>query len=114
MKITEISQALNNSLPENKVTNFTNQQDVLQFNEALSNKSDITSNSSIMSSHPLKHLASLEADYVRKLQHLSTSLNPGDYMKTARSLSAYQLESLVTVKVISKTTQAIEKLTNLQ
>lgn len=64
--------------------------------------------------NPMSHLASLEANAMAKLQQLSTSLNPDDYMTTARALSAYQLESMVATKVIAKSTQAIEKLTSLQ
>jgi len=91
-----------------------NQQDAQQFQQALENKPNLSVGAIANKSHPLSHLASLEADAMSKLQNLSTSLNPGDYMKTARSLSAYQLESLVAVKVIAKSTQALEKLTNLQ
>lgn len=91
-----------------------NQQDVLNFNEAFSQNQQATSAVKPTSSHPLSHLASLEADAMNKLQNLSTSMNPGDYMKTARSLSAYQLETMLTTKVIAKSTQAVEKLTNLQ
>lgn len=91
-----------------------NQQDVQQFQQALENNPSRATGVIENKSHPLSHLSSLEADAMSKLQNLSTSLNPGDYMKTARSLSAYQLESLVAVKVIAKSTQAIEKLTNLQ
>lgn len=84
--------------------------DIATFNAALGQNQNATQSNS----GPLAHLAGLEADAMAKLQQLSTSLNPGDYMKTARSLSAYQLESLVTTKVIAKSTQAIEKLTSLQ
>ena len=96
-----------------------NQDDVNYFNSALNDSQNATwqNNQAISeqkSASPVSHLASLEADAMAKLQQLSTSLNPGDYMKTARSLSAYQLETMVTTKVIAKSTQALEKLTNLQ
>ncbi|EJK98726.1 MULTISPECIES: type III secretion system inner rod subunit SctI [Pseudomonas] len=40
--------------------------------------------------------------------------DPQDMLQSNRSLSAFQLESLMTAKMVSKGSQAIEKLTNLQ
>lgn len=91
-----------------------NQQDVINFNEAFAQNPDNIASAHSKPNHPLSHLASLEAEAMHKLQNLSTSLNPGDYMKTARTLAGYQLETMLTTKVIAKSTQAIEKLTNLQ
>ena len=93
-----------------------NQQDVARFQAELADHVAVTPTQATSGENlnPLGHLAALEAEAMDKLQQLSTSLNPGDYMKTARALSAYQLESLVTTKVIAKSTQALEKLTNLQ
>lgn len=95
-----------------------NQEDVHAFQASISESvtpaSRAIAPTASAASHPLGHLASLEAEAMSKLQQLSTSMNPGDYMKTARAVSAYQLETMVATKVIAKSTQAIEKLTNLQ
>lgn len=40
--------------------------------------------------------------------------DPQDMLQSNRSLSSFQLESLMTAKMVSKGSQAIEKLTNLQ
>ncbi|AMZ73800.1 MULTISPECIES: type III secretion system inner rod subunit SctI [Pseudomonas] len=40
--------------------------------------------------------------------------DPQDMLQSNRSLSSFHLESLMTAKVVSKGSQAIEKLTNLQ
>ncbi|MBC3345621.1 MULTISPECIES: type III secretion system inner rod subunit SctI [Pseudomonas] len=40
--------------------------------------------------------------------------DPQDMLQSNRSLSSFHLESLMTAKIVSKGSQAIEKLTNLQ
>ncbi|MBJ9977898.1 type III secretion system inner rod subunit SctI [Pseudomonas sp. S75] len=40
--------------------------------------------------------------------------DPQDMLRSNRSLSSFHLESLMTAKLVSKGSQAIEKLTNLQ
>ncbi len=40
--------------------------------------------------------------------------DPKDMLQSNRSLSSFHLESLMTAKIVSKGSQAIEKLTNLQ
>ena len=70
-----------------------------------------------MTSHPLKQrsalLAGLSSTAARALQKASTSTDPLDMLKSTRALSALHLETVLSAKMISKTSQAIEKLTNL-
>lgn len=47
------------------------------------------------------------------LQKVSNSTDPMDMIKSTRAMSASHLETVLSAKMISKTTQAIEKLTNL-
>ncbi|KAB0490494.1 EscI/YscI/HrpB family type III secretion system inner rod protein [Pseudomonas psychrophila] len=67
--------------------------------------------------HPLKQrsalLQELSNTAARALQKVSTSTDPIDMLKSTRAISAFHLETLLSAKMISKTSQAIEKLTNL-
>ena len=47
------------------------------------------------------------------LQKVGTSTDPIDMLKSTRAMSAFHLETVLSAKIISKTSQAIEKLTNL-
>ena len=49
----------------------------------------------------------------RALQKVSASTDPMDMLKSTRAMSAFHLETVLSAKMISKTSQAIEKLTNL-
>ena len=64
----------------------------------------------IQRSELLKDLSSTAA---RALQKASASTAPLDMLKSTRAISALHLETVLSAKMISKTTQAIEKLTNL-
>jgi type III secretion system YscI/HrpB-like protein len=50
----------------------------------------------------------------RDMVKASRSAEPNDMLKANRSMSSFYLESLMTAKMVSKGTQAVEKLTNLQ
>ena len=50
----------------------------------------------------------------RDLRRAAKTANAEDITRATRSLSNFYLESLLTSKLISKGTQAVEKLTNLQ
>lgn len=63
------------------------------------------------SSEQLQKLSD-EAD--RALKKASKSNSPQDVVEANRALSSFYLESLLTTKLISKGTQTVEKLTNLQ
>lgn len=58
-------------------------------------------------------LQALSNKAARALQKLSNSTDPIDIIKSTRAMSASHLETVLSAKIISKTTQAIEKLTNL-
>ncbi|MGR2741031.1 type III secretion system inner rod subunit SctI [Billgrantia sp. Q4P2] len=61
-----------------------------------------------------EHLQKLSDQADRALRKASKSNDPQDVVQANRSLSSFYLESLLTTKLISKGTQAVEKLTNLQ
>lgn len=61
-----------------------------------------------------QHLQQLSDNADRALRKAADSSNPHDVIQANRALSSFYLESLLTTKLISKGTQAIEKLTNLQ
>lgn len=58
----------------------------------------------------LQGLSNLAA---RRLQDVSKSTDPMDMIKSTRAMSAFHLETVLTAKIVSKTSQAIEKLTTL-
>ena len=94
--------------------------DIHWFNASLlatATKATNTEISDKLTSHPLKQrsalLAGLSSTAARALQKASTSTDPLDMLKSTRALSALHLETVLSAKMISKTSQAIEKLTNL-
>ena len=94
--------------------------DIHWFNASLLatvTKATNTEISDKLTSHPLKQrsalLAGLSSTAARALQKASTSTDPLDMLKSTRALSALHLETVLSAKMISKTSQAIEKLTNL-
>ena len=58
-------------------------------------------------------LQELSNTAARALQKVSASTDPMDMLKSTRAMSAFHLETVLSAKMISKTSQAIEKLTNL-
>lgn len=58
-------------------------------------------------------LQDLSNTAARALQKVSASTDPMDMLKSTRAMSAFHLETVLSAKMISKTSQAIEKLTNL-
>lgn len=58
-------------------------------------------------------LQDLSNQAARRLQKVSNSTDPVDMIKSTRAMSAFHLETVLTAKMISKTSQAIEKLTTL-
>jgi type III secretion system YscI/HrpB-like protein len=50
----------------------------------------------------------------RDLVKATRTADPQDLLQANRSMSSFYLESLMTAKMVSKGSQAIEKLTNLQ
>ncbi|WP_300729778.1 EscI/YscI/HrpB family type III secretion system inner rod protein [Pseudomonas sp.] len=58
-------------------------------------------------------LQDLSNTAARALQKVSRSTNPVDMIKSTRAMSAFHLETVLSAKMISRTSQAIEKLTNL-
>lgn len=58
-------------------------------------------------------LQDLSNTAARALQKVSASTDPMDMLKSTRAMSAFHLETVLSAKMINKTSQAIEKLTNL-
>lgn len=58
-------------------------------------------------------LQGLSNKAAQALQKVSNSTNPLDMINSTRAMSAFHLETVLSARIISKTTQAIEKLTNL-
>lgn len=62
----------------------------------------------------LDSVGKLSEQATHALKHASVSTNPQDLMKLNRSLSEYYLQSSLTAKVVSKSAQSLDKLTNMQ
>ena len=58
-------------------------------------------------------LQGLSNQAARALQKVGRHTDPMNMVKSTRAMSAFHLETQLTAKMISKTSQAIEKLTNL-
>lgn len=60
------------------------------------------------------HLDGLRQKAERQVGKSINSNNPKDVMDATRTLSSFYLESLLNAKVVAKSVQSLEKLTNLQ
>ncbi|OSM99593.1 serine kinase [Lonsdalea populi] len=60
------------------------------------------------------HLDGLRQKAERQVGKSLHSNNPKDVMDATRTLSSFYLESLLNAKVVAKSVQSLEKLTNLQ
>jgi type III secretion system YscI/HrpB-like protein len=56
----------------------------------------------------------LSQQAVRRMKNATTSDDPLDIAQMSRSLSQYSLQMAMTTKVVNKSAQALDKLTNLQ
>lgn len=56
----------------------------------------------------------LSQQAVRKMRNASTTDDPMEIVQMSRSLSQYSLQMALTTKVVNKSAQALDKLTNLQ
>jgi len=56
----------------------------------------------------------LSQQAVRKMRNASTTEDPMEIVQMSRSLSQYSLQMALTTKVVNKSAQALDKLTNLQ
>jgi type III secretion system YscI/HrpB-like protein len=56
----------------------------------------------------------LSQQAMRNMKSAATSEDPMDITQMSRTLSAYSLQMAVTTKVVNKTAQTLDKLTNLQ
>lgn len=92
-----------------------NKADINWFNASL--KAHATSPPENRMLQPLSQrsqlLQTLSNTAARALQKVSTSTDPVDMLTSTRAMSAFHLETVLSAKMISKTSQAIEKLTNL-
>lgn len=59
------------------------------------------------------HLQALSNKSAQALLKVSTSTAPLDMLNSTRALSRHGLDSILAAKVVSKTSQAVDKLTNL-
>ncbi|PXF32321.1 hypothetical protein WH50_05280 [Pokkaliibacter plantistimulans] len=96
------------------------QQDVHFFSAAMQAPQQDQSNTNVAErivdqlSGSSEHLQALSDKANKALRKASKSSSPEDVIAANRSLSSFYLESLLTTKLISKGSQAIEKLTSLQ
>lgn len=65
-------------------------------------------------SERLESTGKLSQQTMRNMKAASSSSDPMDMAQMSRSLSQYSLQMALTTKVVSKSAQAIDKLTNLQ
>jgi len=65
-------------------------------------------------SERLESSSKLSQQTMRSMKSASTSNDPMDLAKMSQSMSQYSLQMALTTKVVSKSAQAIDKLTNLQ
>lgn len=56
----------------------------------------------------------LSQQALRSMKTAAGSADPMDMVKMSRSLSQYSLQMAITTKVVSKSAQALDKLTNMQ
>jgi type III secretion system YscI/HrpB-like protein len=95
------------------------QADVDLFNAAM--RPDMASQQSHLSEQIASALSErlgatdkLSQQAVRKMRNASTTDDPMEIVQMSRSLSQYSLQMALTTKVVNKSAQALDKLTNLQ
>jgi type III secretion system YscI/HrpB-like protein len=86
--------------------------DVSWFNAQMHEKTPVPDSESLSSRSG--ELQRLEDRANRDMLKAIRTADPQDMLQSNRSLSSFHLESLMTAKIVSKGSQAIEKLTNLQ
>lgn len=102
-----------------KPATHTNTSDINWFTAALKKPTPATAHTPLDNriAQPLNQRSALLQDLsntaARALQKVSRSTNPVDMLKSTRAMSAFHLETVLSAKMISKTSQAIEKLTSL-
>ncbi|CAH0240589.1 type III secretion system inner rod subunit SctI [Pseudomonas brassicacearum] len=95
--------------------------DVSWFNAQMREKAPVPNSENNVAARIIDSLSSRSGELQRlndranrdMLKAIRTA-DPQDMLQSNRSLSSFHLESLMTAKVVSKGSQAIEKLTNLQ
>lgn len=102
-----------------KPVNHINTSDIHWFTAAVKTPTPATAHTTRdnIVAQPLNQRSALLQDLsntaARALQKTSSSADPLDMIKSTRAMSAFHLETVLSAKMISKTSQAIEKLTNL-
>ena len=92
------------------------QADADLFSNALNNPTSSPLAEGFMSalSERLGSQEKLSQQAMRSMKAASGSSEPMDVVKMSRSLSQYSLQMAMTTKVVNKSAQALDKLTNLQ
>lgn len=95
--------------------------DVSWFNAQMHEKKTVPDSENNVAARIIDSLSSrsgelqrLEDRANRDMLKAIRTADPQDMLQSNRSLSSFHLESLMTAKIVSKGSQAIEKLTNLQ
>ncbi|MEH2921562.1 EscI/YscI/HrpB family type III secretion system inner rod protein [Samsonia erythrinae] len=108
----------NISLADNETAFSSHRQDVAWFSAALSSTpvTAETGNSQWLSALAEKSqgLNAVFKSAERDVSQSMRSNNPKDVLDATRTLSSFYLESLLSAKVVAKSVQSLEKLTNLQ
>lgn len=94
------------------------QADVDLFNGAMRNEAAPTGHMADgvigVLSERLQSQEHLSQQALRSMKTAAGSADPMDMVKMSRSLSQYSLQMAITTKVVSKSAQALDKLTNMQ
>ncbi|KHK65081.1 type III secretion system inner rod subunit SctI [Pseudomonas frederiksbergensis] len=95
--------------------------DVSWFNAQMHEKTPVPDSENNVAARIIDSLSSRSGELQRLEERANRDMlkairtaDPQDMLQSNRSLSSFHLESLMTAKIVSKGSQAIEKLTNLQ
>ncbi len=103
-------------MPDHEQLSGPSQADADLFSSALNNSPSSPLAEGFMSalSERLGSQEKLSQQAMRSMKAASGSSEPMDVVKMSRSLSQYSLQMAMTTKVVNKSAQALDKLTNLQ
>lgn len=103
------------SYVESDIPLLVNQADVNFFESQMNPKLDSMSQSLISGGESLSHsLAQKKHDFEQALKVASESAKASDVLAAARSLSEYSIQTSIVAKAAGKSSQAVDKITNLQ
>ncbi|PWC12801.1 type III secretion protein [Brenneria roseae subsp. americana] len=118
MKITHVNEIASSGGQVGDDRLFANSQDVSWFSAALESKpvTPVADNSQWLGALAEKSqgLGSVFKTAEREVSQSMRSNDPKDVLDATRTLSSFYLESLLSAKLVAKSVQSLEKLTNLQ